>query len=195
MRRLVLPALLTAAALSGCRNPSPAVVFHTLTPTAPPTTEKQAWALEIMPVQLPELLQRSPIVLQTGAGSHRLSGTHRWGNTLEKDMQRVLAENLSALLGTSSVVPYPHGDSVKAAFRVSLDVSRCDGEPGGTLRFRGTWMIQKSGTGELAALRKTILDEPVGTEGMQDLVAAHDRILEKLSLEMASELRTLMQKP
>jgi hypothetical protein len=195
MRRLTLPALLATVTLSGCRNPSPTMVFHTLTPTAPLSQEKQAWGLEIMPVQLPELLQRSPIVLRTGTGTHRLSGTHRWGNTLEKDLQRVLAENLAALLGTTSVVPYPQGDSVKAAFRISLDVSRCDGEPGGTLHFRGTWMIQKSGTGELAALRKTILDEPVSTQDMQDLVAAHDRVLEKLSLEIARELRALIPKP
>ena len=191
MRRFALPTLLAAAMLAGCRNPSPAVTLHTLSPLASPGPTKSALALEIMPVQLPELLQRSPIVLQTGAGTHRLSETHRWGNLLERDLQRVLAENLSALLGTSSVVLYPQGDTVKAAYRVSLDVSRMDGAPGGTLAFRGAWMLQKAGTNQLVLLRKVVLDERVGSQGIQDLVAAHDRILEKLSQEIAAELRGL----
>lgn len=191
MIRLALPTLLVAAMLTGCRNPSPAVTFHTLSPLAVPASTKSSLALEIMPVQLPELLQRSPIVLQTGAGTHRLSETHRWGNILERDMQRVLSENLSALLGTPSVVLYPQGDTVKAAYRITLEVLRMDGAPGGTLAFRGAWMLQKAGTNQLVTLRKVALDEPVGGQGIQDLVAAHDRILEKLSQEIASELRDL----
>jgi hypothetical protein len=191
MRHLALPMLLVAMSLAGCRNPSPAVTLHTLSPLAIPSSVKSDLALEVMPVRLPELLLRSPIVLQNGAGSHRLSGTHRWGNLLERDMQRVLAENLSSHLGTPSVVPYPQGEAVKAAYRISLEVSRMDGTPGGTLAFRGTWMLQKAGTNQLVTLRKAALDEPVGSQGIQDLVAAHDRILEKLSQEIAAELRGL----
>lgn len=191
MIRLALPTLLVAVVLTGCRNPSPAVTLHTLSPLAIAGATKGTLALEVMPVRLPELLQRSPVVLQTGAGSHQLSGTHRWGNLLERDMQRVLAENLSTLLGTPSVVLYPQGEVVKAAYRISLEVSRMEGAPGGTLAFRGTWMIQKAGTNQLVTLRKVALDEPVGSQGIQDLVAAHDRILEKLSQEIAAELRGL----
>lgn len=191
MRRFALPTFLVAAMLTGCRNPSPAVTFHTLSPLAVTGSTTSSLALEIMPVQLPELLQRSPIVLQTGAGTQRLSETHRWGNILERDMQRVLAENLSALLGTPSVVLYPQGDTVGAAYRVTLEVLRMDGAPGGTLAFRGAWMLQKVGTNQRVALRKVALDEPVGNQGVQDLVTAHDRILEKLSQEIAAELRSL----
>jgi uncharacterized lipoprotein YmbA len=187
MRRLLLPPLLGLVVL-GCGRTSPVVTFHTLSPLALRTPATRPLALEIMPVQLPELLQRSQIVVMENRGVHRLATTHRWGNTLEKDLQRVLVENLSALLGSPSVVPYPEGG---ATLRLALDVSQCDGTPGGTLQFRATWRVTRLDTGQRVLLRRTELAEPVGGSRIEDLVSAHDRLLVKLSQEISEALATL----
>jgi uncharacterized protein len=194
IRRPLLYALVGLALLTGCVQPSPDVVFHTLSPinreNGKPPTEKPL-ALEIMPVQLPELLQRPQVVFLKGTGIHGLSATHRWGNTLEKDMQRVLAENLSALLGSDPVVLYPDGDRVKAIYRITLDVQQCDGEPGGLLQFRGTWMITPPDGARVIMFRKSSIQEPVAGQDIEALVSAHSRVLATLSREIATGLKSL----
>ncbi len=195
IRPSLLATLLGLALLSSCRSPSPAVTFHTLRSIA---LEEAKWApaekplaLEIMPVQLPELLQRSQIVVLEGQDSHRLAATHRWGNTLEKDMQRVLVENLSAILGSDAVVPYPLGDRVQAIYQISLDVQQCDGAPNGTLQFRATWMVTQPGGGKLLFLGRLNLQEPVHGGNIEDLVSAHSRVMNSLSQAIAKELQAL----
>ena len=188
MRPLALIALLLTAA---CRNPSPEAVFHTLSPLEALAPVGRSLPLEIMPVQLPELLQRSQVVIADGQGRQRLSSTHRWGNLLEKDMQRVIVEDLSSCLGGGTVVPYPLGERVKAAYRVSLEVQQCEGAPGGSLQLAATWMVTRSNDGALVLLRKTRLQETVGGGGIGDLVSAHDRILGTLCREIATGLAGL----
>ena len=194
IRRQLLLALLGLTLVSGCHT-SPVVVFHTLRPLAleetKPVPAEKALALEIMPVQLPELLQRSQIVFLKGPGIHGLSETHRWGNTLEKDMQRVLAENLSALLGSDVVVVYPEGDHVKTDYRITLDVQQCDGELGGMVQFRGTWMVTSSDSGRMALFRKSTIQEAVTERNIDALVAAHSRVMGSLSREIAAGLKAL----
>lgn len=190
MRTPLLAALLGLAIL-GCARPSPSVTFHTLSPLAKSAAAGKPWALEVMPVLLPELLQRSQIVVLEEPGVHRLAGTHRWGNTLEKDFQRVLAEDLSALLGSPSVVPYPDGRATGATHRLALEVTQCDGAPGGTLRFRGSWRVTRPDTGQLLLLRRAELEAPVPGTRIEDLVAAHDRLLERLSEDIAAALAAL----
>ena len=187
--------LLSLLLLGGCISPSPEVVFHTLSPIAleepqPAPTEKPL-ALEVMAVQLPELLQRSQIVVLDGPNVHRLSATHRWGNTLEKDMQRILVENLSALLASDAVVPYPLGDRVKAAYRIALDVQQCEGAPGSTLIFRATWMVTKPSDGRLVFLHRWSRQEPVTGGGLEGLVSAHSRVMNALSQDIAKILLAL----
>ncbi|HNX31983.1 MAG TPA: PqiC family protein [Holophaga sp.] len=185
--------------LGACRSPSPEAVFHTLSPLASaaekPFSPKGLLALEIMPVEVPELLQRPQVVLADGGDGHRLSPVHRWGNSLEKDMQRVLVENLASTLEGVVVVPSPLGEQAGAACRVSLDVHQCEGAPGGTLRFRATWMATRSDTGRMVLFRRVDLAEPVAGNGIEDLVAAHNRVLAEVGREIARELINLPAVP
>jgi uncharacterized lipoprotein YmbA len=196
MRRSATPTwILALALLGGCWHASPAVVFHTLQPLSEvegnPGLQAKSMALEIMPVQLPELLERPQIVLLKAPGSHSLSENHRWGNTLEKDMQRVLAENLSVLLGSESVVLYPQGEKARARYQIALDVAQCDGTPGGTLQFQATWTVTSITTGQVVLLRRVSLLEPVPAEGVEGLVSAHSKVLGILSRSIAAELESL----
>ena len=149
-----------------------------------------AVAMEVMPVRLPEALQRPQLVTALGPGTLELSDTHRWGNGLDKDMRRVLVENLSLLLGSEAVVAYPFGERVKAAYRLEVDVQRCDGRPGGVLSFRATWMVTRLEGGPALMRKKITLDEPVAGQDLEALATAHSRIMEKLSRDIAEGMKT-----
>lgn len=195
MIRPVLPCLaLALAAGIGCSRPS-AEVFHTLGPlsleTANPPPSLTSMALEVMPVRLPETLHRPQLVIEVSPGTSGILESHRWGNGLDRDIQRVLVENLSLLLGTDTVVAYPYGERVKATHRLEVDVHRLDGRPGGTLTLRATWMVTPVRGGQAQILRRAALQRPVQGQDAEALVAAHNLILGDLSREIAVGLGTL----
>ena len=151
--RTLVPALLLAAGL-GCFRPSPPLVYHTLQPlreAAP--APRSGLAVEVLPVRLPDLLQRPQLVMALGPGTAELSGTHRWGNPLEQDMQRVLVDNLALLLGSDAVVASPLGDRVAADYRVEVDVRGCAAWPAGGLTLDAAWMVTRPGAAR-AVLRQ-----------------------------------------
>ena len=195
MTRLMLPCLILALAAGiGCSHPN-LEVLHTLgpIPAEPAKTDAPtaSIALEVMPVRLPDALQRPQLVTEVGPGTLSLLETHRWGNGLDKDIQRVLVENLSLLTGSNTVVAYPYGERVTATHRLEVDVHRLDGKPGGTLTLQATWMVALPQGGQALLLRKTTLQRPVQGQDADALVAAHSMILGDLSREIAVELRTL----
>jgi uncharacterized lipoprotein YmbA len=178
------------AAGLGCLRPSPPVVYHTLQPLAQeaPPAPRSGLAVEVLPVRLPELLQRPQMVMAKGAGTLGLSETHHWGNPLDQDMQRVLVADLGLLLGSDEVVASPYGDRVAAAYRVELDVRSCEAGPGGELTLDAVWMVTRPGSSLAILLRRSVLREPLPDPGPDALAAAHSRILAALSREIATAL-------
>lgn len=204
MIRPVLPWLTFTLALAlatgiGCSRPN-VEVLHTLSPisleTAKPTppltsTAMASTTLEVMPVRLPAALQRPQLVTEGGPGTLNLLETHRWGNGLDKDIQRVLVENLSRLTGTDTVVAYPYGERVKATHRLEVDVHRLAGRPGGTLTLEATWIVARPQGGQALLFRRTTLQRPVQGQDAEALVAAHNLIIGDLAREIAVELMAL----
>jgi uncharacterized protein len=187
----LLPVLALLAGPS-CFTTSKPVVYHALravAPAAAPTgASVRALAVEIMPVRLPEILQRPQLVTTQGPGALELAPGHRWANALDRDMQLVLAQDLAALLGTDRVVAYPYGPQVDATYRVAVDVQRCDGHPGGVLVFQATWMISAPKDIKALVVRKTTLELPVA-QSTDALVAAHEQALAALGKDIADWLR------
>lgn len=191
----MMPKCLLAAAVLlaglGCLRPSTPVVLHTLRGLAPRAAEPgtgRGLAVEVLPIGLPEVLQRPQLVLALGPDSLELSPSHRWGNALDKDMQQVVVDNLSQLLGSERVVAFPYGPRVNAALRVEVNVQRCDGRPGGTLVLRATWMITRPKGDQALVLRQATLEVPVRGVDAEALVAAHNEALAALSREIAEAL-------
>ena len=178
----------------GCSKPN-LEVLHTLRPLSPDAAKSAPseipLALEIMPIRLPESVQRPQLVRETGPGTMSLWEAHRWANGLDKDIQRILVENLSLLAPTSSVVPYPQGERVKAAHRLEVEVQRLAGQPNGTLTLQATWMLTPLQGGPALRFRRVTLQAPVQGPDAEAMVAAHNRVLEDLSRDIAAELGAL----
>ncbi len=188
---LLLPLALLAASL-GCLRPSPSppVVFYTLQPLtltgAPPA--RTGLAVEVLPVRLPEVLQRPQMVVARGSGTLGLLESHRWGNPLDQDMQRVLAQDLALLLGSDTVVPSPYGDQVGAAFRVEVEVLSCDARAGAGLTLEALWLVTRAGGGPALAVRRTTLVEPLPGPDAEALATAYSHLVAALAREIAAVL-------
>ena len=87
-------------------------------------------------VRLPEYLERPQLVTRSGDNRLQLEEFHQWGGNLGKDLTRVMAENLSLLLGSDAVVAAPHTQRTRPDYRVESRGAalrarrRCAGAPG-----------------------------------------------------------------
>lgn len=176
----------------GCLLPSssPPVVYYTLVPLQAGAAPAAGSALgvEVLPVRIPEVLQRPQMLVPEGPEGLALLETSRWGNPLDLDLQRVLVRNLGVLLGSGAVVASPDGERAGARFQVRAEVQRWDARGGGGLVLEATWMITGAGGGPALAVHRASLTEPLQGVRPGDLAAAHSRSAEKLSRAVAESL-------
>jgi uncharacterized protein len=175
---------------AACLGSSPAVVLHTLRPVAPAAPAPAGPALEVMPLRVPDLLQRPQLVFAQGPDRLALSEVHQWGGPLDRELQRALVQDLVLLLG-DGVVPYPEGPQVGAAMRLELSVQRCDGQPGGALTLEATWALLRGDAPQALVRKRFRLEEPVQGAEVDALVSAHSRALAALAAEIAAAAREL----
>lgn len=195
---LVMVLLLIAV---GCRGKTPPVFFYTLSPlpatvSSPDGRVKNTISVGVGPVNLPDFLNTPRIATRSGDGPKILfSEFHRWGGYLDKDLLRVVSENLSAELATEHVQPYPWSESFRPVYQVTLDVRQLDGDLEGDVTLNVVWRLfetdRKDGS---SVLKRSVITEPVNASAADDyeaLAAAHSRALARLSARIAEAIRNL----
>jgi uncharacterized lipoprotein YmbA len=208
VRRLL--GLTASIGLAGCAVSDP-TQFYTLgqaaasSPTAESVERKAsastsqsrvaatgAVGIGVGPVLLPGYLDRSQIVVRTGADRVELSMFHRWAEPLEDGIARILAEEIGARVSTERIVIFPWRGVVARViqYRVVVAVLRFDGRPGGDVTLDTRWQILGRDGDELAFRRSTVIETAAG-RGYEPMVAAMARAVVTLGQEIAAEIRTL----
>lgn len=100
--------MLVATVLAGCASSKPArfYILHTPGDLVSDRTESgdlSAQTVAVGPVIVPKHLQRSVILTQSSESELAYSEFQRWAGPLENNIQQVVSENLSILLGTERV--------------------------------------------------------------------------------------------
>jgi hypothetical protein len=194
-RRRAARAGVVAALVLGCFSKSPPPRFFTLASTlgreAGAPAARSELGIAVGAVEFPRYLDRPEIVTRDGA--HRLVvwDDQRWGGSLRSDLQRIVADDLAALLGTTRVVVYPNEPRFPLDYRVLVDVLEFEGVPGGSVRLRARWIVASGADGRALAVEESRIDEPVASAAFEDLVAAHSAALGRLTREIAARIGAL----
>lgn len=147
-------------------------------------------AIGIGPVNIAQYLDRPQIV--TRVGSHRLlmSEFNRWSEPLKNSISRVIAVSLSNQLQTTRVYLIPRRNrSIPLDYQVAVDVARFDGELGGDARLTARWSLYDKDN-KVILTKVSIIS--VAAEGIEfeNLVAAENRALQRLSAEIAEAIKS-----
>ncbi len=192
--RIVCLIALVAVAAGGCLSLSPPPKAYLLTAAAPSAAPGAATnaAIGVGPVTIPAYLDRSPIVVRTGADEVRLSEEHYWAEPLGDAVPRTLGENLSAMIPTDAVAFFPWRTPQTVQYRVTMDILRFDGALGGTAILHARWRLL-DGEGHQLVLRAVQLQDRSAEATYTALVAAQSRLLAALSQDIAAEIRTRLR--
>src|SRR5262249_30324017 len=117
-------------------------------------------AIGVGPITLPKYLDRPQMV--TGVSSNQLSQANfdQWGGELNDNMTRVLASNLSDLLGTDRVSLYPWKNQAPIDYQITLDVTQFEQDADGKTVLSAFWSIVNPNSGDVLTMRRSTYREP-----------------------------------
>ncbi|NOQ45157.1 MAG: hypothetical protein GQ559_00530 [Desulfobulbaceae bacterium] len=151
---------------------------------------ERGMAIGIEPLTVAAYLDRPQIVTRATAHKLTLSEANMWAEPLKESILRVIAVNLSNMLDTNRVFRIPRrNQSIPLAFRVAIAIARFDGALGGDAQLTARWTLYSLDDKPLMT-RVTIITEPAGGAGYDNLIAAQNRSLKALSLEIAESIKS-----
>jgi uncharacterized lipoprotein YmbA len=178
---LIVMALLTACA-------SPPSHFYTLSASHDaPVGPAFSATIVVGPVSIPDSVNRPEMVVQVGPNQVALDEFNRWASPLKSEIQRVIIQNLTGLLGTPTVFRYPQGPVTSPDFRVEIEVLRFDSSLGSVASIDAIWTVHGKSKDNVTTGRTTTLETPRDTS-YQALAAAHSRALHTVSRDVAEAI-------
>ena len=187
--------LLSIVLLFNSCGTTPPSKFYTLeamsgSETTQTATERQNnLHIGIGPVQFAEYLQRSQIVTRTNHAEVKLAETHRWAEPLHNNFSRILAENLSILLGTDKISLQPSRNWSDIDRQVVVNVWQFDTSKEGEVTLVANWSIRGKGGSELLTMKKSSFSVTLeNTTSYTDIVRALSKTVEMLSREIAAAI-------
>lgn len=150
------------------------------------------FAVAVGPVSIPAEVDRPQFTVQVAPNRVAIDEFNRWAEPLNGNIARVIAGDLSALLGTPKVVAVPMAN-FDPAYRVSIDIQKFESIPGKSVQVEAVWVVRKS-AGGIPISGRTAVTEPVTEEGFEVLAAAHSRAIAKLSGDIADAIKKETEK-
>ena len=181
-------ALLTAV---GCAK-TPPPTFYQLQESASEQLSgvEHGIAIGIEPIAVAAYLDRPQIVTRAGAHKLKRSEANMWVEPLKESIMRVVAINLSNMLDSNRVFRIPRRNkSIPLIFRVAISIARFDGNLGGDAQLTARWTLYSRDDKPLLT-KVTVITEPAGGAGYDNLIAAQNRSLKALSREIAESIKS-----
>lgn len=183
----------------GCAGTSAPSRFYTLRslgdqkPAQIVPSAAQSVSVGIGPVVIPDYLDRPQIVVRTGQNELHLSEYDRWAGSLQDDIARVLAEDISVLLSGDQVAVFSRRWDLSMDYTVEIDITRFDIMPGNNVSLKAQWSIFDREGRSAIAIRESVVSEPISDGDYSGKVAAMSQALERLSADIAEAIRPLIK--
>lgn len=190
--RLALPAAL-AAALAGCGASAP-LRYHALSTGGGATLPQGSAALlvEVLPIAVPERVNREEVVLTGAGGQLDVRGGDRWAAPLHDEMRQMVDDALwrrlrAADIYTAPVTPAANG---LPQYRLALRMERLDAIPGRQAVAEATWTMRRLPQGKPAICRAGAI-EPLSAATPEAAVAGLAKAAARVADTVAASLERL----
>ncbi|MFH0726358.1 MAG: PqiC family protein [Pseudomonadota bacterium] len=148
-------------------------------------------SIGIGPVKLPDSLNRPQMVTRLGENEVRVEPFYRWAAPLSENITAVLVENLSSLLGTNRVVPFPWAVTSRPTYQIRITVVDFMGALGGEATLEARWVLTEGEAPRELVNKRSSFKTPVPSHEHSALVTAQSRLLSDFSREIAQALSRL----
>jgi uncharacterized lipoprotein YmbA len=189
----IVSIVMLSIAVSACGTTSPSR-FYTLNSTASIESQPDVnTSVAVGPVSIPDAVNRPQFVVTVGPNRVEIDEYERWAAPLDDSISRVVAGNLSVLLGKSQIIRAPM-TNFDPAFRVTIDIQRFESVAGESVTDDAVWIVRRSKDG-ITRSGRTVARETVQSKDYEELAAAHSRALQQVSRDIAAAIRESAEKP
>jgi len=159
----------------------------------PPAAPDSKLAIGIGPIDFPDYLKRLEVVTRATPNRLDVSPVDRWGEPLDKNFERVLAENLAQLVHTDRVEKYPWSRRTPIDYQIVISVERFETTADGQSQLNARWIIKDGVTGKDLYASETIAAAPA-IAGDGSVATALSEDLGTLSRDIASRINALSER-
>ena len=183
------PTLFALAFLLTACGSTPPVHHYLLEAQAPTATalSTDLPRLGMGEITLPDYLNRPQITRRGTGGRLILSDSERWGEPLEDGFRRILAENLTRLLGDSKVALRPLPSGEEGVYRLTVDVNQFEAGPDQQVTLTAHWSLKLPNRPPL--LRHSRWQIPIQGSDTTATQAAMNEALRRFALEISETLQ------
>lgn len=154
-------------------------------PAAAPAPERSR-SVVVEQAVLPDLIDRPQLVVRGDGNTVVILEQQRWAEPLRSGIPRVVAENLGKLLGTNRVST--RDDVIRSPdCRVMIDVRRLDSQPLLEVTLEALWTVACGDAPRRTG--QSIAHERLASKEIDAVVAAHGRVLDSMSRDIARTLQ------
>jgi hypothetical protein len=189
--RVVVLFLVLVICLCACAGKSSSSKFYVLSSLPQSAlSAAEGTAVGVLPVAIPEYLDRPQMVTRVSENEIRMDEFSRWAEPLKESVTRALVENLSSLLNNAKVIKTTGTPGIATGVQVGVEVMQFDGSLGGEVVLLAKWGLFEEGGKKLLLGKRSSFREPTGAATYEALVAAESKAVAALSREIAEAIRT-----
>ena len=134
--------VLTIILLTGCSSSAVAVRYYLIEPVSMVNAQNEgAPSIEIVNLEIPQYLERLQIASRRPDSQLVFASSHRWGESLRKNLTRALARNLTNLLGTPAIGTPENRLSSPPAYQLTVYVERFERGADGYVHLLARWQL------------------------------------------------------
>lgn len=174
-------------ALSSCGG---SVNHYLLATAGKPPSGGGGKGIGIGPVSVADYLSERPyLIFQSTPTKVEVSDEHQWAGDLSSIFARTLGTNLGYHMGTGNIRQYPWTRESELRYQIAIDVNQFHGTSDGDAILEASWRAYSLPEGRLVVTKTTTISEPLLGDGFEKLAEAQSRLVDRLSLVIAAELR------
>ncbi len=188
--------IFSLAALGGCARSAPVkyYILRSMQGPAPltKTAPAQSMVLGVGPVTIPAYLDRPQIATKPSPDTLQFAEFDRWAEPLDKNLARVVADDLSGQLPNAQVCTFPWRRSIPVKYQVTLDILHLEKIQGQKVLLEANWKILGNKGKKLLLMNHSRVIEPVEAgEGFSPIASAESRAVATLSHQLAAAVQSL----
>jgi len=186
--------LILAGCLSASSTPNPR--FYALSAVGAQEAGRKfdipaGMVIGIGPVEIPEYLNRPQMVTQDNSGMLTFAQFDRWGESLDIGLERLINENLIAMLPKATIEPFPWNVNVFVRYQVIISLIRLDSELDKDMQFTAQWSIIDLKDKRVLVTKRSEFRRPIAPHNYSGLAKTLSSISASLSGEIAGALASL----
>jgi len=187
--------LLSLLSICGCASKSPNYYILNSLQSGAPSAEKvraeNDLTIGVGPVKIPAYLDRPEMATRSAADSLQFAEFDKWAEPLERNLTRVISENLAILLSTNRVGVFPWLNSAQVQYQVTVDITQLERMPDGKVILAARWNILGDQGENMLVIESSRFSIPIESAGYGAMASAESRAVEALSREIAAAIRSL----